>query len=119
MDIELLYYEECPSHEKALERLRSALDEEGLDAPVRVVEVETDDQAEGLRFVGSPTIRIDRRDIEQPQPGPPYRLACRAYILEDGRISPLPSHAMVRRALRAAISTARKEEPSKQRGGVQ
>ena len=51
-------------------------------------------------------IRVDGQDIEQPEPGPPYRLACRAYTLEDGRISPLPSEAMVRRALRAAISSA-------------
>ena len=118
MDIELLYYEECPSHEKALERLCSVVAEEGLDAPVTVVQVKTDEEAKELRFVGSPMIRVDGQDIEQPEPGPPYRLACRAYTLEDGRISPLPSEAMVRRALRAAISSAQ-EEPSKQRGAVQ
>ena len=118
MDIALLYYQECQSHEKALERLRSAIAQEGLNAPVRVVEVRTDDEANELRFVGSPTIRVGGWDMEQPEPGPPYRLACRGYSLEDGRISPLPSEAMVRRALRAAVSRPQKEQ-SKQRGGVQ
>jgi hypothetical protein len=117
MDIELLYYQECPSHEKALKRLFRAVAEEGLDVPVRVVEVKTDEEAEQLRFVGSPTIRVDGRDIDQPEPGPPYRLACRAYGLEDGRISPHPSEGMVRRALRAAIYTSQRGA-SKRRGGV-
>ena len=105
MDIELLYYEECPSHQKALERLRNAVADERLDAPVIVVEVKSEEEAKELRFVGSPTIRVDGQDIEQPEPGPPYRLACRTNA-SDGRISPLPSEAMIHRALRAAISTA-------------
>jgi hypothetical protein len=57
--------------------------------------------AERLGFPGSPTIRIDGVDIDPEgaeQMG--TALTCRVYRLEDGRISPLPSQKMIRRALR-------------------
>lgn len=101
MDIQFLYSEDCPSHEAALSRLQQVLREEGIEAEVRVREVETEEQAIRLRFAGSPTIIIDGHDIV-PLQNPHYALTCRAYRLEDGRISPLPSIMMIRRAVRAA-----------------
>jgi len=99
MRIELLYYPECPSHERALELLRDALALEGIDAPIEVIRIDTQQQAEQYQFVGSPTIRIDGREV-QPQPHLPYRLTCRAFLHEDGRLSPLPSLQTLRAALR-------------------
>lgn len=101
MRIDLLYYEDCPSHEEALQRLRKVMAEEGIEAEVEVTRVETGKQAQDLQFVGSPTIRIDGGDIAPPSPEEPYVLTCRAYAPEDGRISPLPSEAMIRSALRS------------------
>jgi hypothetical protein len=100
MRVSFLYYEECPSHEQALERLREVMAEEDISSEVEVFEVETEDQARELRFVGSPTIRVDGQDIDPPGDAR-YGLACRAYSLEDDRISPLPSRDMIRRALRS------------------
>jgi hypothetical protein len=97
--VSFLYYEECPSHDLALERLREVMVEEGISREVEVIKVETEDQARELRFVGSPTIRIDGQDIEPPSDSR-YVLTCRAYRLEDNRISPLPPKDMIRRALR-------------------
>jgi hypothetical protein len=103
VDIRFLYYKDCPSHEEALERLRKAIREEGVACDVTVINVETTEQAERLHFVGSPTIIIDGHDIAAADNTQAhYALTCRAYTLEDGRISPLPSIAMIRRALRAA-----------------
>jgi hypothetical protein len=96
--VSFLYYEECPSHELALERLREVMAEEGIPGEVEVIKVETEEQARELRFVGSPTIRVDGRDIDPPRDSL-YALTCRAYHLEDDRISPLPSKDMIRRAL--------------------
>ncbi len=76
------------------------MDEEGTPAEVEVVKVETEEQARELRFVGSPTIRVDGQDIHPPSDAY-YSLTCRAYRLEDDRISPLPSKDMIRRAFRA------------------
>ena len=64
MRVSFLYYEECPSHDLALERLREVMAEEGIPGEVEVLKVETDEQARELRFVGSPTIRVDGKDID-------------------------------------------------------
>lgn len=100
MKITFLYYEECPSHDVALGRLRQVMAEEGIQAKVEIIKVETDEEAQRLRFVGSPTILINGQDIDPPPPDAYYALTCRAYRLEDGRISPLPSPDMIRRALK-------------------
>ena len=104
MRVSFLYYEECPSHDLALERLREVMAEEGISREVEVIKVETEDQARELRFVGSPTIRVDGQDIDSPS-DTRYVLTCRAYRLEDGRISPLPSKDMIRRALRSVAKS--------------
>ena len=104
--VSFLYYEECPSHETALARLREVLAEERIAADIEIVRVEMDDQAQQLAFVGSPTIRIEGRDIDPPPPGAQYALTCRAYRRADGRISPLPPQEMIRRALRNAMGEA-------------
>lgn len=106
MHIDFLYYEDCPSHDRALDRLKQVMDEVGVTAHVAVTKVETEEQAEQLRFTGSPTIRIDGVDIVEPPAEAPYGLTCRAYRLEDGRISPLPSVGMIRQALQAAAQTS-------------
>ena len=103
MKIQFLYSKDCPSHEEALQRVRKAIQEEGVHCDVTVINVETIEQAEKFHFVGSPTILIDGHDIDPADNRPVhYALTCRAYTLEDGRISPLPSIAMIRKALRAA-----------------
>jgi hypothetical protein len=104
MRVSFLYYEECSSHDLALERLREVMAEEGIPNEVEVIKVETEDQARELRFVGSPTIRVDGQDIDPPS-DTRYVLTCRAYRLEDGRISPLPSKDMIRRALRSVAKS--------------
>jgi hypothetical protein len=105
--IELLWWEGCPSWRKALGDLEAAMAEVGLD-PARIVVREIDDgaHAELESFVGSPTIRIDGQDVEPPEVGEPPGLTCRIYRLRDGRISPTPdpqdlSDALARVAARA------------------
>ena len=102
MNVTFLYYEDCPSHEVALDRLQAIMSEAGVLAELEIIKVETDEQAQQLHFIGSPTIRIDGQDIDPPGPDAYYALTCRAYQLEDGRPSPLPSPDMIRRALQAA-----------------
>jgi hypothetical protein len=100
VQVSFLYYEDCPSHDLALERLREVMAEEDIPGELEVIKVETEDQARQLDFVGSPTIRVDGQDIDPPS-DPRYGLTCRVYRLEDNRISPLPSKDMIRRALRS------------------
>jgi hypothetical protein len=98
--IAFLYWEECQSHDEAFTRLRKVLREDRIDAEIELIKVRSDEEAKQLRFTGSPTILVDGIDIQQPTTTH-YALSCRAYQLEDGRISPLPSEVMIRTALKS------------------
>ncbi len=63
MQVELLYFEGCPSWKVADARLTEALECTGrADISVQRRLVETPQQAEEMQFNGSPTIRIDGID---------------------------------------------------------
>lgn len=102
MRIQFLYWEDCPSHEAAMERLQQVMAEENIDEEIEIVHVETEEQAQAMRFVGSPTILIDGEDVDPPPADAFAALTCRVYHWDDGRFSPLPSPDMIRNALRAA-----------------
>jgi hypothetical protein len=103
--VELLFWDGCPSHPQALADLREAMTELGLDADAIVVrEVDTDERAEREGFVGSPTIRIDGADVQDPGEEP-AGLTCRVYHRRDGRVSPVPDPADLRDALNTAMTT--------------
>jgi hypothetical protein len=102
--VELLWWRECPSWEEALAIVRDEMESAGIDSgALDVREIRTDRDAELERFVGSPTIRVNGRDLQPPH-GEPIGLTCRVYRLRDGRISPLPDRAQVREALVGAIA---------------
>jgi hypothetical protein len=101
-DIELLWWDGCPSTERALGELRDALRDVGLGGlEPRLREIRTDDEAAGSGFVGSPTILVDGVD-PVPLPGEPTGLSCRVYRRRDGRILPTPDPEDLREALRRA-----------------
>jgi hypothetical protein len=103
--IELLWWKECPSWERALEMLREAVAVAGLDpGSIEVREVDTDESAEREEFVGSPTIRVDGRDVQPATHEVPTGLTCRVYRRRDGRTSPLPDPEDLRDALRPAAA---------------
>jgi hypothetical protein len=97
--VEFLYWEGCPSHEEARGLLEEVLRERGLDAQVEVKHVATREEAVELRFPGSPTIRIDGRDVDPVGAEEPPALNCRIYHLPDGRVSPIPSREQLEEAL--------------------
>ena len=83
--------------------MRAVMQEVGIQAGINVIKVETEEEAQRLQFVGSPTILINGQDIDPPSVEARFALTCRAYRLENGRISPLPSVNMIHRALRRAM----------------
>jgi hypothetical protein len=97
MKIELLYFNGCPNHLPAAERVRAILQQEGISGQVAEVEVTDESAAKALGFLGSPTIRVNGMDIEPDARGSAdIGLACRRY--QGG----LPSEEMIRAALREA-----------------
>jgi len=105
LTVDFLYWEDCPSHERALEMLKEVIEEEAVEAQLHLHQVETDEEAERLQFPGSPTIRINGADIDPPV-DLPIGLTCRVYRHDNGRISPLPPKERVLHAVREASRAA-------------
>lgn len=99
--VTLRYFDDCPHWRIAYDRLRQVLREEGLSDVEPLLElVVSPEDAERLRFVGSPTILIDGRD---PFGGPEENLgmSCRVYRTPDG-LAGSPTLDQLRAALREA-----------------
>ena len=80
MTIEVLYFEGCPNHEPTVQLAREVVETLGLSLAISQVEVAGPEEAEALRFLGSPSVRVDGRDIE-PGAGErtEFALSCRLY----------------------------------------
>jgi hypothetical protein len=98
--VEFLFWAGCPSHPEARELLDDVLAAGGVETEVDVREVFTHEEAVELAFPGSPTIRIDGRDVDPAGASLPPSLSCRVYRLSDGRPSPVPSRQQLEEALR-------------------
>jgi hypothetical protein len=86
MRIEVLYFDGCPGHERLMPRLRELLAATGVEDPVELVPVESLEDAERQRFLGSPTLRIDGVDVDPSAAGrTDYGLKCRLYRTERGQ----------------------------------
>ena len=102
MKIELFYFGGCPSYIAAANNVREALRLEGIAGDVELVPVENDADAQTMRLIGSPTVRIDGRDLEGAEADDRgYGLGCRIYQDEQS-IAGWPSIALIRRALQPA-----------------
>lgn len=101
MRVEILYVPDCPHYPAAVTRVRAALSAEGVLAEVLEVAVTDEITAEKQRFRGSPTIRINGRDIAgESQEPESFALACRLY--PGSNEIGLPPAEMIQRAIREA-----------------
>ena len=82
MKIELLRFDGCPNWADTQAELRDVLAKQGVDAGIELVDVTSNEQAQALRFVGSPTVRIDGRDVDPDTPGEGFGLECRIYWVD-------------------------------------
>lgn len=64
MRLQFLYFEGCPSYKEGLENLKKALKELGLPEDFEMINVDTDEKARQYNFIGSPTIRINGKDLD-------------------------------------------------------
>lgn len=105
MRVEVLYIAECPSHPAAVQLVKNVLAAQGVSAEVREVLITHTEMASELRFCGSPTIRVNGRDIATDSlREPSFALNCRFY--GHSKYAGLPPAEMVRRA----VSEAQKED---------
>src|SRR5260370_16616268 len=87
--VEVLYVAECPSHPAAVRLVKDNLAAGGVAAEIHEVLVSDEEMASELRFTGSPTIRINGKDVAgECQDAPGFALSCRLYPgskLQQGR----------------------------------
>lgn len=99
MQVELLYFDGCPSYRSALKNLEAVLGEFHVADQVRLVRVDTPEEARQYQFLGSPTIRINGHDIDESAKNrQDYGLQCRVYF-ESGRLVRYPSMNVLRQAV--------------------
>ena len=59
MQIDLFYFNGCPSWHRGLENPKAVLSAEGKDAEIRLVRLEDYAEAARLRLLGSPSFRVN------------------------------------------------------------
>ena len=80
MKVEVLYVSECPSHPAAVKLVRDVLAAQGVATDIHEVLVRDEGMAIELKFPGSPTIRINGRDVAGgSQTAKNFSLSCRLY----------------------------------------
>jgi hypothetical protein len=100
MQVELLYFDDCPSWRTALEHLQAVMADLGQGSEVRLTRVETEVEAIEARFVGSPTIRLDGEDLF-PSGSEDFALGCRVYSTPEG-LRGWPTREMLYDALKGS-----------------
>ena len=99
VQIEVLYFDECPNHLPTVERINTVLREEGCRASVLEVLVPDVSDAQRVNFLGSPTVRVNGIDIEPAaKDRKDFGLMCRRYA------GGVPSHELIRAAVQSASS---------------
>lgn len=99
MKVEVMYFDGCPAYKSAEKTVRQILSEEGIEAKVELVTVNSDEEAQRLHFPGSPTIRVDDRDLFPVSKREEWRLGCRVYATPEG-LKGSPTAEMLREALK-------------------
>ena len=100
MKIEVMYILDCPHYPAALAELKKVLAIEKISAPISEVLVANPQMAAAMKFRGSPTIRINGRDIAGESGVQHFAVSCRIY---PGEKQPgVPPAEMIHRAVREA-----------------
>lgn len=122
MKIQLLYILDCPWCVKTKKLLRCSLEELGANAKVEEILVDSNEKAKKYNFAGSPTIRINGKDIQETvskdRCRPCEKLAesrgttefvkqeckcgCRTYYYK-GKQYPYPSKEMIKEAIKKPL----------------
>lgn len=102
MKIEFLYINGCPGKKRARELLEEVLEEENIDPEIETRKIETLEEAKEHNFPGSPTIRINGRDVEKSRRDTDYySVTCRIYEIGDEKKG-VPTKEMMRNTINSS-----------------
>jgi hypothetical protein len=77
--VEVLVVSGCPGTELTIARIRAATEALGIATNIRLLIVEGEEQARALSFPGSPTVRVEGRDVDEDAAQRPIGISCRLY----------------------------------------
>ena len=99
--IEVLYFEGCPNREPTVALAREVAAELGIAAEIREVKIRDEADAKRLRFLGSPTVRVNGADIDpEAAARTDYAFGCRLW-----GASGVPPRELMLSALRGATES--------------
>jgi hypothetical protein len=103
MRIAVLYFDGCPNHASTVERVKQIAADLGVQERIEEIEVTSLDQAQQLRFLGSPTVWVNGVDIDpSARQRTNYGLGCRVY----SGVSGLPPDDLIVAALQSPPASA-------------
>jgi hypothetical protein len=102
--VELLSFAGCPNHLAATRLIQEVVEDLAPNAVIRELDATDPNVAARLRFPGSPTIRVNGRDVEPgfEDPGD-YAPRCRLYWTQNGLMR-IPPREWIEGALGASAS---------------
>ena len=102
--IEILARKDCPSRGMAIAVVEKEVEETGVPARIEVVDMTSEVQARKRRFLGSPTVRVEGRDVDQRlNRRGEFTLEDRVYRTDRG-LAGWPDAQWVREALLLAVA---------------
>jgi hypothetical protein len=103
--IEILTSQGCPHGDATHDVVREAVRLEAVEVAIDYIEVSSAEAAERMRFLGSPSVRIEGEDVEHPaNERLAYGLMCRIYRDASGAAG-VPSIELIRNAIRQRVVT--------------
>ena len=102
----VILYKDCPSWQPALENLKMAIAAEEIVAEISLVKIESSEQAQKERFLGSPFFLVNGVDL-WPVERSLYTLSCRVYQTPKG-LEGSPSKEMLRERLKEITHVSEK-----------
>ena len=103
MRIEVLTFEGCPHADATRQLVQQAVHLERVVAAIDFIDVTTREAAQHLRFLGSPSVRINGEDAEPAaRDRTEYGLMCRTYGHKTGAMG-TPPIELIRTAIRCAV----------------
>jgi hypothetical protein len=103
VQIEILAREDCPNRGMAITVVERVVDEMGVPADVKVIDVSSPAEAQKRLLLGSPTVRVDGQDVDPgPNPHDEFTTDDRVYRTDRGLIG-WPEPHWVRAAVLRAL----------------
>lgn len=96
--VELLVVSGCLGTEVTVARIREATQALGIEINLRFVIVDDEEQARSLGFRGSPTVRVEGKDVDRDADERPIGVSCRLYSA-NGTTEQAPPLAWIQAAL--------------------